>query len=222
MKVRKMLVRVAGNQPRFNPIPSDSKASSVIAVQFCLYRYRNISYRIWGSHSGHCQEFRLLRYNAVYSGRNTPSFRRSVLPPSSGSKCKSSKKPARSTRQEERTACIFLHHKDITRQRFNGLMSIFGLYSNTSPECLSFVCLSPRDMPFFFQFSSIPVYLPANSTTQGPITKWARVKERKQTYTKYKTMQNNNYNFEIIIMIMSIMIVIIILITIIIITKFKY
>jgi hypothetical protein len=36
--------------------------------------------------------------------------------------------------------------------------------------------------------------LRANSTAQGPITKWARLKERKQTYTKNKTRQNNNYH----------------------------
>jgi hypothetical protein len=35
----------------------------------------------------------------------------------------------------------------------------------------------------------------ANSTAQGPITKWAWVKESKQTYTKYKIRQNNNYHY---------------------------
>jgi hypothetical protein len=50
--------------------------------------------RIWGSHSGGYEEYRLLGYNAVWSKERQPTFRRNISPPSSGSKDKTCKKPA--------------------------------------------------------------------------------------------------------------------------------
>jgi hypothetical protein len=43
------------------------------------------------------EEYCLLGYDAVWQGRNLPSFRRNVLPPSSGSKSRTSKQQARRT-----------------------------------------------------------------------------------------------------------------------------
>jgi hypothetical protein len=38
--------------------------------------------RIWGCHSGGCEEFYLLRYNAMWSVKSQPTFRRNMSPPS--------------------------------------------------------------------------------------------------------------------------------------------
>jgi hypothetical protein len=93
------------NSVGYCPIPM----FRVLSIYNSDYIEITVNFSCWtlGSHSGHCEWFSLPRCNTVYSCRSTPTFWRCVLPPPPGSKCKPSKKPSRSRRQEERAAYKF-------------------------------------------------------------------------------------------------------------------
>jgi hypothetical protein len=59
------------------------------------------SYRIWDSHRGHYEESCFLGYNAVQPSKLQPTFQRILLPPFSGFKSKTIKKPGRRRQQAQ-------------------------------------------------------------------------------------------------------------------------
>jgi hypothetical protein len=71
--------------------PVECKSATWQPCEFCK------AVGIWGSQSvGHEQDYYLLRCNAVWAGRIPATFRRNILPPSSVSWSKPSKKQAAS------------------------------------------------------------------------------------------------------------------------------
>jgi hypothetical protein len=87
-------------------------------------------------------------------------------------------------------------------------MNVAYALQDCAPAMLIIIIIIIIIIMMIIQFNS---YLfVCNSTAQGPITKLARVNERKQTYTKYKTRQNNNYDLEVVIIILVLIMMMII------------
>jgi hypothetical protein len=81
--------------------------------------------RIQGSHSGGYENFYYLRYNTVYYAEIQVTFQRKILPTSSGSENKASKKPARKSVDFQRT----------TRRYIPEDRTLYGNESSGSIKC---------------------------------------------------------------------------------------
>jgi hypothetical protein len=104
----------------FNWVRKNAVADSgVTGVLIFLVTIKWLS-RNWGSHSCDNEEYQFMVCKSMLSGRRSSTFRRNELPPSSESKSKTNKYPAR-IRQQPVPFRIFLRHTWFVAQWNNEL-----------------------------------------------------------------------------------------------------